>query len=489
MRCALLKPAQWILFVGLVAAQFCAAAAVTAPAAVAPAPQEQGLLPLEDLRTFTRVYDQIRNGYVEDISDSQLLEYAIRGMVAELDPHSAYLDKDAFSDLQANTSGEFGGVGLEVSIDEGLVKVVTPIDDSPSEKAGIHSGDIVIKIDDQPVKGMDLTKAVNLMRGPKGSKIKLTMLREGEDQPLDFELTRAIIKVQSVRTRVLDEDYFYIRLSQFQMNTGTEMMQKLRLQLEKNPHTKGVILDLRNNPGGVLQASVEVCDAFLDGGLVVYTQGRLENSNVNYNADAGDFTQGLPLVVLINDGSASASEIVAGALQDHKRAVIMGTRSFGKGSVQTVIPIGNDRAIKLTTALYYTPNGRTIQAQGIVPDVEVERVKVTQIQSSLRTTEADLAGHLSNSKGGRESDSRDRKTARITSAQLLQDDNQLHEALNLLKGLHIFIESSPLKKAADESANESADKNTDNAGDEPAPAIAPDITLQPDLGRDKTAKP
>lgn len=421
---------------------------------------DAGLLPLEELRTFTRVYDHVRNGYVDEIDDAKLLEYAIKGMIAELDPHSAYLDKEAFADLQASTSGEFGGIGLEVSLDEGFIKVVTPIDDSPSAKAGILSGDVVIRIDDKPVKGMDLNKAVNLMRGPKNSPIKITVMREGVDQPLDFDLLRDIIKVQSVRTRVLEDDYFYIRIAQFQLDTGKDVAKKLRDQLKKNADTKGIILDLRNNPGGVLQSSVEVVDAFLDGGQVVYTQGRLDNSNIGYNAEAGDITNNLPLVVLINDGSASASEIVAGALQDHKRAVIMGTRSFGKGSVQSVIPISNDRAIKLTTALYYTPNGRSIQAQGIEPDVDVERVQVTSIQQGPATTEADLARHL-NSKGGQESTGKDRASKRISSAELLKEDNQLHEALNLLKGLHIFIQSSPLAAAPE------------------AAPIAPDIVVQP----------
>lgn len=422
---------------------------------------DAGLLPLEELRTFTRVYDHVRNGYVDEIDDAKLLEYAIKGMIAELDPHSAYLDKEAFADLQASTSGEFGGIGLEVSLDEGFIKVVTPIDDSPSARAGILSGDVVIRIDDKPVKGMDLNKAVNLMRGPKNSPIKITVMRDGVDQPLDFDLLRDIIKVQSVRTRVLEDDYFYIRIAQFQLDTGKDVAKKLRDQLKKNPDTKGIILDLRNNPGGVLQSSVEVVDAFLDGGQVVYTQGRLDNSNIGYNAEAGDITNNLPLVVLINDGSASASEIVAGALQDHKRAVIMGTRSFGKGSVQSVIPISNDRAIKLTTALYYTPNGRSIQAQGIEPDVDVERVQVTSIQQGLATTEADLARHL-NSKGGQESTGKDRASKRISSAELLKEDNQLHEALNLLKGLNIFIQSSPLAAASPEAA-----------------PIAPDIVVQP----------
>lgn len=427
-----------------------------------PATQASGLLPLEELRTFTRVYDHVRSGYVDEVADAQLLEYAIKGMIAELDPHSAYLDKEAFADLQANTSGEFGGIGLEVSLEDGFVEVVTPIDGSPSAKAGIMAGDIVVRIDDKQVKGMDLNKAVNLMRGPKNSPIKITVMRDGIDQPIDFALMRDIIKVQSVRTRLLDTDYFYIRIAQFQLNTGKETAQEIREQLDKNPDTKGIILDLRNNPGGVLQASVEVVDAFLNGGQVVYTQGRLDNSNISYNAEAGDITNGLPLVVLINDGSASASEIVAGALQDHKRAVIMGTRSFGKGSVQSVIPISNDRAIKLTTALYYTPNGRSIQAQGIEPDVEVERVQVSAIAQSSGVTEADLERHLGNSKGGKESNSKDRANKRITSAELLKEDNQLHEALNLLKGLHIFLQSSPLANAA-------------------APEIAPDIVVQPNL--------
>jgi carboxyl-terminal processing protease len=426
-----------------------------------PAAADASLLPLEELRTFTRVYDHVRNGYVDEIDDAKLLEYAIKGMISELDPHSAYLDKEAFADLQASTSGEFGGIGLEVSLDEGFIKVITPIDDSPSARAGIQAGDVVIRIDDKQLKGMDLNKAVNLMRGAKNSPIKITVMREGVDQPLDFNLLRDIIKVQSVRTRLLEQDYFYIRVAQFQLDTGKDVAKKLRDQLKKNPNTKGIILDLRNNPGGVLQASVEVVDAFLDGGQVVYTQGRLDNSNIGYNAEAGDITNNLPLVVLINDGSASASEIVAGALQDHKRAVIMGTRSFGKGSVQSVIPISNDRAIKLTTALYYTPKGRSIQAQGIEPDVNVERVQIAAIQQSLGTTEADLAHHLSNSKGGEESTSKDRADKRITSAELLKEDNQLHEALNLLKGLNIFIRNTPAAAAAE------------------AAPIAQDIAVQP----------
>lgn len=398
----------------------------------------QGLLPLEDLRTFTRVYDHIRSSYVEELSDSELLEYAIKGMMAELDPHSAYLDAESFEDLQVNTSGEFGGLGIEVGMENGFVKVVSPIDDTPAQKAGIEAGDLIIRLGDQPVKGMTLNEAVTIMRGPKGSDLTLTIVREGIDQPFDVVVTRDIIKVRSVRTKMLDDDYLYLRIATFQVNTGRDLREKLEDTLSERPNIKGVILDLRNNPGGVLQASVDVADTFLDGGLVVYTEGRIDSSHSRYNANPGDSTAGLPLVVLINDGSASASEIVAGALQDQKRAVIMGTRSFGKGSVQTVVPITERRAIKLTTARYYTPGGRSIQAQGIEPDVIVERAKVTAVKPALRTTEADLAGHLNNGNGGEEMGSKARKERRSDSAALLTNDNQLHEALNLLKGLSIF---------------------------------------------------
>lgn len=398
----------------------------------------KALLPLEDLRTFTRVYDHIRSSYVEELSDAELLEYAIKGMMAELDPHSAYLDAESFEDLQVNTSGEFGGLGIEVGMENGFVKVISPIDDTPAQKAGVEAGDLIIRLGDQPVKGMTLNEAVAIMRGPKGSDLSVTIVREGVDQPFDITITRDIIKVRSVRTKMLDDNYLYLRIATFQVNTGRDVQNKLKKALQDYPNIKGVILDLRNNPGGVLQASVDVTDAFLDSGLVVYTEGRLESSYSRYNANPGDLLNGLPLVVLINDGSASASEIVAGALQDQHRAVIMGTRSFGKGSVQTVVPITESRAIKLTTARYYTPSGRSIQAQGIEPDVVVERAKVTAVKPRLRTTEADLAGHLNNGNGEEEVGSKARETKRNGNTSLLANDNQLHEALNLLKGLNIF---------------------------------------------------
>lgn len=419
---------------------------------------EEGLLPLEDLRTFTRIYDHIRSGYVDEVSDSTLLEFAIKGMLAELDPHSAYLDKKAFEDLQVNTTGEFGGVGIEIGTENGFIKVISPIDGTPAQKAGIETGDLIIRLNDKPVKGMTLNEAVQMMRGPKGSTLIMGIMRSGAEKPFDVTIVRDIIKVQSVRTRLLEEDFLYLRVAQFQIDTGRDLARRVKEQLEKNPGIKGIVLDLRNNPGGVLQASVEVADVFLNGGLVVYTEGRLENSDINYNAAAGDVANGLPLVVLINEGSASASEIVAGALQDHKRAVILGTRSFGKGSVQTVIPISEDRAIKLTTALYFTPSGRSIQAQGIEPDIIIERAEVKTIKANVRPTEADLNRHLRNKAGGTESNTKAREQSRasITDASA-QKDNQLQEAVNLLKGLHIFRQHNNNPVLTDDTAKTNDD--------------------------------
>jgi carboxyl-terminal processing protease len=412
----------------------------TAPS-LPPISKAKGLLPLEDLRTFTKVYDHIRRGYVEEVDDSKLLEYAIKGILSELDPHSSYLDASSFDDLQMNTTGEFGGLGMEVGMDDGYVKVISPIDDTPAEKAGIEAGDLIIELDGKTVKGMNLNDAINVMRGPIGSDIDITVVREGKQKPMEFTLTRDTVKVKSVRSRVIDDEIAYVRIAQFQLATGEDMIDSLTGLLEDNPDLKGVVLDLRNNPGGVLQASVKVVDAFLNQGLIVYTEGRAPNSEVKFSASEGDITQGLPMVVLINDGSASASEIVAGALQDHKRAVIMGTDSFGKGSVQTVIPISEERAIKLTTALYYTPNGRSIQAKGIVPDILIERARVTAVKPRNRVTEADLNGHLGNASGSKESKSADRIAKQERSnEEIFNRDNQLFEALTLLKGLHIFAQ-------------------------------------------------
>ena len=404
----------------------------------------KGALPLEDLRVFTQIYEQIRHNYVDEIDDKTLLEYAIRGMLDKLDPHSAYLDKSSFDDLQVHTTGEFGGIGIEVSMEEGILTVVSPIDDTPADAAGIEAGDKIIKLDDVLVKGLSLEEAIEKMRGIKGTNINLTLMRENVNAPFNIMITRDTIKVRSIRHEIIEDHYGYIRIAQFQTRTGIDMISAIN-EMQKEHDIHGLILDLRNNPGGVLQASVEVAGAFLDGHMVVYTEGRNNAMNEELFASQGDLTQGLPLVVLINDGSASASEIVAGALQDHGRAVVLGTRSFGKGSVQTVQPITQDKAIKLTTALYYTPKGRSIQAQGIVPDINVERVRVTAIKGRTRISEAELNGHLSNTKS-EEFSRKDRLAEQQKAESSLQNqDNQLYEAVNLLKGLSIFNNLQSLK--------------------------------------------
>ena len=406
------------------------------PPAVLETPGNKSPLPLEELRTFAEVLDRIKAAYVEPVDDKTLLENAIKGMLSNLDPHSAYLEPEAFADLQESTSGEFGGLGIEVGIEDGFIKVVSPIDDTPASKAGIEAGDLIVKIDGKPTKGMTMMDAVGLMRGKPGSSISLSLIRDG-GKPFDVKLQRAVIKVKSVKSQILEPGYGYLRITQFQINTGDEVGKALQRLKKDNDGKKlrGLVLDLRNNPGGVLQSAVEVSDHFLTDGLIVYTKGRIANSELRFNADSADASEGVSLVVLINGGSASASEIVAGALQDHKRGVLMGTDSFGKGSVQTVLPLNNDRALKLTTALYYTPKGRSIQAQGIVPDIEVARAKLTREQAAEGFREADLAGHLGNGNGGPE---------RPTSTQIASDsprpqddDYQLGQALNLLKGLNL----------------------------------------------------
>lgn len=408
------------------------------PAAAPAAPVETGKapLPLDELRTFAEVMDRIKAAYVEPVDDKTLLENAIKGMLSNLDPHSAYLEPEAFAELQESTSGEFGGLGIEVGMEDGFLKVVSPIDDTPASRAGIQPGDLIIKLDGQPTKGLSLMEAVDKMRGKTGSKLQLTLIREG-GKPFDVELTRAVIKVKSVKAQLLEDGYGLVRITQFQVNTGDEVGKALaKLRKDNGKKLRGLVLDLRNNPGGVLQAAVEVADHFLKKGLIVYTEGRIANSELRFNADPADASEGVPLVVLINGGSASASEIVAGALQDHKRGVLMGTDSFGKGSVQTVLPLNNDRALKLTTALYFTPNGRSIQAQGIVPDIEVTRAKLTREQDGdVLLKEADLAGHLGNGNGGADRPSKTQKAKAEPRPQ--DDDFQLSQALSLLKGLSV----------------------------------------------------
>ncbi|MCP8467369.1 S41 family peptidase [Pseudomonas sp. ZM23] len=408
--------------------------AADAPAAPA-ANGKEAPLPLDELRTFAEVLDRVKAAYVEPVDDKTLLENAIKGMLSNLDPHSAYLGPEEFAELQESTSGEFGGLGIEVGSEDGFVKVISPIDDTPAANAGIQPGDLIVKIDGKPTKGQSMNEAVDSMRGKAGSPITLTIVRGG-GKPFDVELKRAIIKVKSVRSQMLEPGYGYLRITQFQVNTGEETVKALtKLRKDNNGRLKGLILDLRNNPGGVLQSAVEVADAFLTKGLIVYTKGRIPNSELRFSADPSDPSDGVPLVVLINGGSASAAEIVAGALQDQKRAILMGTDSFGKGSVQTVLPLNNDRALKLTTALYYTPNGRSIQAQGITPDIEVERAKVTREQSEFDGfKEADLQGHLANGNGGKDRPT----TAGKPPVERPQDsDYQMSQALSLLKGLSV----------------------------------------------------
>jgi len=395
--------------------------------------EENGELPLEELRTFADVFNQIRIGYVKEVDDSTLLEYAIKGMLTGLDPHSVYMTADAFDNLQTSTTGEFSGLGLEVGMEDGFITVISPIDGTPADKAGLQTGDVILKLDDVSIKGKSLNEAIEKMRGDKGTSIDLTIGRQGETKPFTVTLVRDTIRVASVRERWLEPGFGYIRIAQFQKRTGEDVSKSLT-KLAKAEKIKGLVLDLRNNPGGVLRASVDVAGLFMDGGTVVYTEGRLANSEVNYKATAGDVTGGIPVVVLINGGSASESEIVAGALQDHGRAVLMGTKSFGKGSVQTILPLSDSRAVKLTTALYFTPNGRSIQAQGIAPDILVERTKVTAYKNTHRVTEADLAGHLDNAGGNENNAAKETKTANA----LLTSDNQLYEALSLLKGLNIL---------------------------------------------------
>ncbi|QBM15924.1 hypothetical protein MARI_00040 [Marinobacter sp. JH2] len=400
-----------------------------------PDPEKQ--LPLEDLRKFTEVFARIKGAYVEEVSDSELLESATKGMLSDLDPHSTYLAPKDYEELEESTSGEFGGLGIEVGMENGFVKVISPIDDTPAQKAGVQAGDLIIKLDEKPVKGMSLEEAVNLMRGKPGTVLTLTIMREGQNAPIEIDVTRNIIKVTSVKSRMLESGYGYVRITQFQAETGRQFRQALsKLEEDYGQDLEGLVIDLRNNPGGVLQAAVAVSDALLDSGLIVYTEGRIQSSRLRFSAKKGDLMEGTPIVVLINGGSASASEILAGALQDHKRAVVMGTQSFGKGSVQTIIPLDETHAIKMTTARYFTPDGRSIQAKGITPDIEVRPAELTELDSRPLFTEADLSGHLEGEDEEKARQERAKKEQTRESAE--NRDYQLRSALNLLKGMSIL---------------------------------------------------
>lgn len=406
-------------------------------------------LPLDELRTFTEVFAKIKSDYVEEIDDAELLENAIRGMLSGLDPHSTYLVKEAYQDLQEGTSGEFGGLGIEVGLEDGFVKVISPIDDTPAQKAGIKAGDLIIRLNEKAVKGMGLNDAVKLMRGKPGTAIQLTIVREGEDKPLELSVVRDFIKVRSVRARMLEPGYAYLRISQFQARTAEDLRREAeKLKDKAEEGINGIILDLRNNPGGVLSAAVGVSDLFLEKGLIVYTEGRIADSQLKFNAKPIDIFNRVPLVVLVNGGSASASEIVAGALQDHQRAVVVGQQTFGKGSVQTILPMADNAAVKMTTARYYTPSGRSIQADGIKPDITIDRLKVSALDPAINKTvkESDLSGHLENEqleelieeKLLSEEDDTEEKEDDEDEVSLASTDYQLYEALNILKGMSLI---------------------------------------------------
>ena len=392
-------------------------------------------LPLKDLRRFTQAFEYIRSAYVDEVDDRTLLNYAIQGMLNQLDPHSSFLDSQDYDDLQVDTSGEFGGIGIEVGMEDGFLRVIAPMDDSPASRAGLEAEDTIIMLNEESVKGLSLTEAVDRMRGPIGTSISLMILREGVDSAFEVTLTRDRIQVKSVRSQMMDADYGYVRIAQFQTNTGREVENAIK-RLDKNAEggLKGLILDLRNNPGGVLQASVEIADLFVDEGVLVYTEGRLEESSVSFTAQPGQLIENVPVVVLVNGGSASASEIVAGALQDHGRALILGTTTFGKGSVQSVIDLEDKVAMKLTTARYFTPEGRSIQAAGIIPDIVVKPVQRKALNFQ-NYGEANLSGHIAN--GNKDKPERD-KDAKQANASQESSDSQLYEAINILKGLALF---------------------------------------------------
>ena len=434
--------------------------------------EARATLPIEELRTFAEVFNAIKQGYVEPVDDKKLITHAISGMLSNLDPHSSYLDADAYKDLQVGTQGEFGGLGIEVGMEDGLVKVISPIEDTPADRGGVKTGDLIFKLDESLVKGMTLSDAVKRMRGKPKTTIKLSILRKGEAKPIEITLTREIIKVQSVKSKLVEDGYGYLRITSFQENTAASLVKHLN-DLYQPGQLKGLVLDLRNDPGGLLNTAIGVSAAFLPPKtLVTSTDGRTPDAKHQFYAQPEDYLRGskddylknlpalarkVPMVVLINGGSASASEIVAGALQDHKRAVIMGTTSFGKGSVQTVLPLPGNTAIKLTTARYFTPSGRSIQAKGIVPDIVVE--ESANGGSTTRLREADLENHLENgnkdaatpaapiksqgktpakAKASPGKDEGDEAAEPPTRELASKKDYQLNQALGLLKGLQIM---------------------------------------------------
>jgi carboxyl-terminal processing protease len=413
----------------------------TAAEEVVQTPEEKAQETYRQLGLFGDVFERVRAQYVEEVGDEQLVEDAVQGMLSSLDPHSSYLDDDDYKDMQVQTRGEFGGLGIEVTMENGFVKVVSPIDETPADKAGIKAGDFVTHLDDEPVMGLSLSEAVDKMRGKVGEPITLTIVREGVDEAMQIEIIRDKIKIQSVRSRVEQEDIGYVRITTFNRNTMPGLEKAIAdIKEEAGDKLIGYVVDLRNNPGGLLDQAIAVSDAFLDKGEIVSTRGRNDSDTKRDNANAGDLTNGKPMIVLINGGSASASEIVAGALQDHRRALVIGEQSFGKGSVQTIIPLPGHGAMRLTTARYYTPSGRSIQSEGIAPDIIVKPAKLEELAArGNRTREGDLRGALDNdTNGGKKS-----KAANDNSPEAEEDeekDYQLIRAIDLLRGVILYGE-------------------------------------------------
>jgi carboxyl-terminal processing protease len=395
----------------------------------------------ENLQIFSDVLDIVQENYVQEVEDQELIEGAISGMLKTLDPHSSYLNPDAYKELQVETKGSFGGIGIEITIRDGVLTVVSPLEGTPAYELGIQAGDMILRVDGEPTKEMTLMEAVKNMRGPKGTKVVLTIMREGFTKPKDFVITRATIAIKSVRAKTLESGYGYVRVSQFQSSTLRDLREALTKLEKENKPMKGIVLDLRNNPGGLLDQAVKVSDEFLDEGLIVYTGGRLKSQDMRFEAHKNTMAHAYPIVVLVNEGSASAAEIVAGALQDHKRAVVLGVKTFGKGSVQTVMPLRNGAALRLTTALYYTPDGRTIQAKGIEPDIVVERQLTREQQEELERPrvlrEEDLKNHM-NGEEETPSEVIPELQEKDKLKEELQKDNQLSRALEVLKSWEIL---------------------------------------------------
>jgi len=402
----------------------------------------------ESIELFTDVMAIVKKSYVEEVDTKKLIYGAINGMLASLDPHSSFMSPETYKEMKIDTKGAFGGLGIEITVKDGILTVISPIEDTPAFKAGIKAGDHIFKIDEKFTKDLNINDAVKRMRGPKGTKVVLTIMREGFDRPKEFTLVRDIIQVKSVRSRMLDNGYGYVRISQFQEKTDEDLIKALKsLQQEAKKPLSGLVLDLRNDPGGLLDQAVRVADHFIDEGLIVYTEGREKDSKMQFSARKGSKEPGYPIVILINGGSASASEIVAGALQDHKRAIVMGTQSFGKGSVQTIIPLSDESGLRLTTARYFTPNGRSIQAKGITPDIVVEMLelpKATDKKDGFNIREKDLENHFENigeTEVPAKVDKKDNKKDKPVSAKVednLKNDYQVMRALDLLKGWEIL---------------------------------------------------